>query len=156
MAAQVFIQAEELQVNRRLTALAIALAVLIVLLSGCITLPRYEWYQAAQPMEWYRWEQVERGPGFALLCGTVPPDRDKACVIRLNGAVIKPTDRNISTGAEYGKRGEGRLCLILSTASEEDAKRMSDQFYESTLWAHEVLKHCAQGLDHKLIPGRIG
>ena len=140
--------------NRRLTALA--LAVLIVLLSGCITLSRYEWYPAAEPMEWYRWEQVERGPGFALLCGTVPPDRDKACVIRLNGAVIKPTDRNISTGAEYGKRGEGRLCLILSTASEEDAKRMSDQFYESTLWAHEVIEHCGKGLDHRHIQGRIG
>ena len=142
--------------NRRLTALAIALLTLAVLLSGCVTLPRYEWYPAAQPLEWYRWEQVERGPGFALLCGAVPPDRDKACVIRLNGAVIKPTDRNILTGAEHGTRGEGRLCLILSTAGEEEARLMSDQFHEYTLRDHEVIEHCSRGLDHKLIPGRIG
>lgn len=141
--------------RKQLFLLALLVAVWIAV-SGCVTFPRYEWYPAAEPIEWYRWERVERGPGFSLLCGPVPADRDKACVIRLNDGVIKPTDRSVSTGKERGAPATGRLCLILSTLSEEDARRVPDQFHESTLWAHEVIEHCSKGLDHRLIPGRIG
>lgn len=141
--------------RKHVLLLAIAVATWIAV-AGCVTLPRWEWYPAADPIEWYRWEKVERGAGFELLCGAVPADRDKACVIRLNDGVIKPTDKSVSTGKDRGERSSGRLCLILSTLSEDDARAVPDQFYESTLRDHEVIEHCGKGLDHRLIPGRIG
>lgn len=131
------------------------LALLALLLTGCVSLPRYEWYPAAKPLEWYRWEQVERGPGFSLLCGPVPANMDKACVIRLNDAVIRPHDKNVQTGEWRGTNATGPLCLVLSTLSEEEAMRVNDQFSEYTLWAHEVLIHCGKGLDHRVINGRV-
>ena len=133
---------------RHLLALALALACLAGVLKGCAT-PGYQWYPADAPrMDWYRWEVVERGTAISLFCGKTPPDRDKACVIRLRDAVVKPGDVHLRTGEVATERGTGTVCLILSTVDEEGAKRIMEQAWEDNLRDHEVERHCRAGLNH--------
>ena len=138
--------------NRRLTALALALAVLAVLLSGCVTLPRYEWYVDPNqgPMDFYRWNVTDREM-MPYVCGLAPSENG-ACAIRLNQGVILPTDKPLN-----GKPvipGEGKLCVIQATMPEADAHKLPAQDWEMSLFDHE-LKHCHSIL-HNWIPGRIG
>lgn len=147
-----------LRARKHAVLLATALAVLAALLTGCaITPTHYVWYRAAEPLEWYRFEQMPNGAGYALLCGRVAPDgygAGGACVIRLNRAVIKPDDKNVATGDAYGRDGTGPLCLILSTVSEDAARRGASANDDTSLLEHE-LKHCRTGMDHELIHGRV-
>ena len=144
--------------NRRLTALALALAVLAVLLSGCVTLPRYEWYPSGRaPSDYYRWTVIDRA-SFPLVCGFIPPDGFNgggACAIQLNQGIVQPGDKTLNGQSEYsGPRFEGKLCVIFGTMSESDAGRMSAMDRDGSLRSHE-LRHC-YGFLHNWINGRIG
>lgn len=139
--------------RRQITALALALAVLAVLLSGCVSMPRYEWYADPHqgPMDYYRWQVVERDE-MPFRCGMLPPEHG-ACVVRLNQGILKPTDKPLRPGLP-APSGEGKLCVIQATMPEADAHHIPAQDWESSLFDHE-LKHCHSIL-HRWIPGRIG
>lgn len=122
-------------------------AIFALLLAGCAT-PQYRWYPSGAPqMDWYRWEVVERN-AMPLLCGQIPPGHEKACVIRLRDAIVKPGDVHLRTGEVANERGTGSVCLVLSTVSEDEAKRLNDEAWEYTLRDHEVEQHCRAGLNH--------
>jgi len=139
--------------NRRLTALAIAVTVLIVLLSGCVTMPRYEWYADPHqgPMDYYRWQVVERST-MPYVCGFLPAEQG-ACAVRLNQGVLQATDKPLRPGLP-APSGEGKLCVILATMPEADAHKLPAKDWEMSLHAHE-LRHC-ESILHNWIPGRIG
>lgn len=143
---------------RAIIAIGLVCSALIVLsaLTGCtITPARYEWYPADAPrMDYYRWEVVERGASMNLLCGKAPPDRDRACVIRLREAIVKPGDVRLDDGRVATERGTGSVCLVLSSVDEESAKRLMDEAWEQSLRDHEVEAHCKRGLNHSVYEGR--
>ena len=141
----------------------IAILVLAVLLSGCITMPRYEWYADPHqgPMDYYRWQVVERDE-MPFRCGMLPPEHG-ACVVRLNQGILKPTDKPLRDGLPVPS-GEGKLCVIQATMPEADSHHIPAQDWEMSLFEHEVTGvmrdgkriggHCHSIL-HNWIPGRV-
>ena len=119
---------------------------LALLLSGCVVTYRpnaYEWYADAAPSDYYRWEVVDD----LALCGRAMADSwtGWACAIRLSQGVIRPGDKRIDGGPVTAE--EGRLCVIFSSMSEEEAKRVPSKWETRSLWDHEM-QHCA-GYAHK-------
>ena len=132
----------------------IAILVLAVLLSGCITMPRYEWFLDPHqgPMDFYRWQVVER-EDMIYRCHQEPQKgRELACVFRLNDGAILPGDKTLD--GKPAQVAAGRLCVIFATHSEDEAKQLPAFDYEGTHFDHE-LRHC-RGWLHNWIPGRIG
>ena len=105
-----------------------------LVLSGCaIFQPApYIWFDSGRPkLDNVRWEQhhythIQHACGFAETLS----DRDLAagCVVRLN-----------NSGNPY--------CLVLSTLSEDQAKKQYDAFGVSH-YEHEADMHCRQALNH--------
>ena len=119
---------------------------LALLLSGCVVTYRpnaYEWYADAAPSDYYRWEVVDD----LALCGRPIADvwRGWACAIRLSRGVILPGDKRIDGGPVTAE--EGRLCIIYSTMSEEEAMQRRAKWEQRSLFAHEM-QHCA-GYAHR-------
>lgn len=126
---------------------------LAFLLTGCAmnrTPNAYEWIETGHKSEWYRWIETSHGM-FPAVCGFIAPDGFNgggACVVRVRDGVILPGDRNLYTNVRATKRSTGRVCLVLATMSEEEAKRMRDKHSERDLWSHEVVMHCKRGMNH--------
>lgn len=123
-----------------------ALALLLLLLAGCAVTYRpnaYEWYQDMPPSDYYRWEVLD---GLSPCGGAAAGGwTGWACAIRLSRGVILPGDKRIDGGAVNAE--EGRLCIIYSTMSEEEAKRVQSKWEQRSLFAHEM-QHCA-GYAHR-------
>ena len=130
------------------------LAILALLLTGCVSLPRYEWYLDPNqgPMDYYRWQVVERDT-MPYVCGFLPAS-EGACAVRLNQGLLQATDKPLGLHIPLPVEGrEGRLCIVQGTMSAEDAKRLMAWGGEISLYEHE-LKHC-NGWLHNLINGRV-
>lgn len=134
---------------------------LALLLAGCGQLNyrpnAYEWSQDAPPSTHYRWEVVDRAD--TTKCGRLAVDawlRGWACAIRLYDAVLdRATDRYMPPDwrfpvAPLGPDSErGRLCLIYSTMTEEEAIQERANMDEQSLWHHEM-QHC-RGWTHRMV-----
>jgi hypothetical protein len=123
----------------------VALALLV--LTGCAN---YQWFQTGLQSDWYRWEIVPK-QGFKERCGFMAPSAwngGGACVVRLQQGVVMPGDKNLHSGEVAKDRSIGKLCVVIATMSEEEAKRMADWEGSRSLWEHEVIEHCAAGLNH--------
>ena len=127
---------------------------LALLLAGCVQLApnAYEYFEDGHgKTDYYRWTVVQPDE-FRHLCGFIAPSTFNgggACAIRLQQAVIQPGDRSIYTRIPVKKAKDGRLCVVFSTVSEGEAKRMMDKYNERDLWSHEVVMHCQLGLNHR-------
>lgn len=121
---------------------------LALLLAGCAVTMRpnaYEWYADMPPSEYYRWEVVDDPE----LCGRTVADswNGWACAHRLNAGVIRPGDKRIDGGLIIWLVGEGRLCVIFSSMSEEEASQRRAKWETRSIFEHEM-QHCA-GYAHK-------
>ena len=119
---------------------------LALLLAGCAVTMRpnaYEWYADMPPSEYYRWEVVDDPE----LCGRTVADawNGWACAIRLSAGVIRPGDKRIDGGPVTAE--EGRLCVIFSSMSEEEAMQRRAKWEARSMWHHEM-QHCA-GYAHR-------
>ena len=120
----------------------------LLLLAGCAVTYRpnaYEWYRDMPPSEYYRWEVVDDPE----LCGrTVADSWDGwACSIRLNAGEIRLGDKRIDGGLIIWLVGKGRLCVIFSSMSEEEAMHQRAKWEARSLWHHEM-QYCA-GYAHR-------
>ena len=121
--------------------------VILLLLTGCAS---YAWRYDGQVTDFYRWKVVSRAE-FPHVCGFVAPDgwnSGGACAIRVQNGMITPTDKRLATGEPYGKDGVGRVCIIVGTMSEEEAKRMRDWDGAMSLRDHEI-RHCGGWIHDK-------
>jgi len=120
------------------------LTVLALLLTGCAS---YTWTDGGQMTDWLRWEVVPR-EGFQARCGFLAPTHAQAgaaCAVRLQNGIVMPGDRNIHTGEVATERSIGRLCVVIATMTEDEARRMLAD--DRSLWEHEMA-HCV-GLNHE-------
>lgn len=124
-----------------------AIAILL-LVAGCSVTYRpnaYEWSADMAPSEYYRWEVVDDPE----LCGRTVADswNGWACAHRLNAGVIRLGDKRIDGGLIIWLVGEGRLCVIFSSMSEEEASQRRAKWETRSIFEHEM-QHCA-GFNHR-------
>lgn len=102
---------------------------LILFLSGCASTPDNYWAgPKSEPLNNYRWD-VESPKLVYDSCRFKFYHYGMACVFRLR-----------NQGDSY--------CLIQSNVTEEVAKQLHDSRREFSLWYHERIKHCLEGLNH--------
>jgi hypothetical protein len=102
------------------------LLILMVAMTGCaVTTPAdLGWTQDAPDfrMTKLEWNVVDGQQNLRHLCGLDNAWKGQACAIRIR---------------------EGGLCVVFSTFTEEEAKRVRIWTEGWSLWAHEVTGHCA-------------
>lgn len=127
-----------------------------LILAGCGQImlrpaEHYTWRKTQEPMDYYRWV-VLPGDQFPHVCGFYTfrnldgKNGDAACVARIKIGLLKHGDREIATGiAPDNPPTVGKLCIVYSTLTEDEANRITDKSGLTTLAQHEVGGHCRGG-----------